>query len=576
MRTTLTTLTTLALILATAAGAHARGSVLKVDEGRAYIDLGTEAGVAVGSVVTLYHVISVKHPVSGKSVRDSFPLAKLRVLNSGAKISVVAVPGSIASRIVAGDEVELASDPQVVIDPWTQPRPSSRASVEGAANRARRLSQIKAAEKRLAIVSEVEAVWSATLGKPIEERIAMWKAYLDDRPESPYRSAVQQALSELESMTAEAAERARMSPEERRARAQIKKLSKLDPDFRGGRGFFLNPPTRTDEGVPVDLSFLVAFPDKVENAWLYYRSEGAHSYKRAQLTPSGDAYLKATVPGDAVRPPGVEYFVEVLEAGEKAPVAVLGANDSPETIAVTAKPGPEPRDERGRSEIKMFLDYVDFDGLGADRDNDQYVHSEIDFMYRFRKKGIHSLRLGFGTMRGTGGPKDVIDEDPQGCLDGNGVFRCRDVSYNYAYTELEWRLGPYVGLALRPQWGSAFNDPDSNDEADRDFFSAFGLRGRLRFGREEGSNLLLGAAATQRLGKLFEASFNWAALPEVPLVASIQVTDQPVIEDFGVRLMVDAGWKRYSWFYPSLRLAYQARDIDHAGPSAGFAANFNW
>lgn len=565
-----------AVLAATTTAAHARGSVLKVDQDRAFIDLGTDAGVAVGSVVTLFHVISVKHPVSGKPVRDTFPLARLRVLNSGARISVVAVPGSIASRIVVGDEVELASDPQVVIDPWTQPRPSSRSTVEGAASRARRLSEIKAAEKRLAVVSQVEAVWAGTLGKPVEERIGLWKQYLDDNPESPYRSAVERAVAELEAMTAEAAERARMSPEERRARAQITKLSKIDPAFRGGNGFFLDPPGRTDEGVPVELSFLVAFPDKIEGGWLYYRTDGAHGYKRAALTASGDSYMLATIPGDAVRPPDVEYFVEVLETGEQNPVAVIGDNDAPQTIEVVARPGPDPRDERGRSQITVFLDYVDFDGLSPNKDKDQYVHSEIDFMYRFRKRYVHSLRLGFGTMQGSGGPKDVIDDDPENCLDETGVFRCRDVGYNYAYTELEWHIGPYVGLALRPQWGSAFRDREPVAGENREFFSAFGMRGRLRFGREEGSNLIIGAGGTQRLGKLFEAAFNWAVVPEVPLVASIQVTDQPVLEDFGVRLMVDAGWKRLDWFYPSLRLAYQARDIDHAGPSAGFAANFTW
>ena len=570
------TLAIFVVLACTGAIAHARGSVLKVEEGRAFIDLGTEAGVAVGSVVTLYHVISVKHPVSGKPVRDSFPLAKLRVLNSGSKISVVAVPESIASRIVAGDEVELASDPQVVIDPWTQPRPSSRSTIDGAAARARRLSEVNAAQKKIAIVSEVETVWSQTLGQPIEKRIALWKNYLDHRPESPYRSAISQALSELESMTEEAAEAARMTPEERRARAQIRKLSRLDPDFSGTGGFFLRPPKHTDEGVPVDLTFLVAFPDKIQSGWLYYRPEGAASYKRTELRAAGDSYLKGTIPGDAVRPPNVEYFVEVLEVAGQSPAAVHGSNADPETLSVTASPAVDPRDERGRSQITTFLDYVDFDGLSPDRDFDQYVHSEIDFMYRFRKRYVHSLRLGFGTMQGVGGPKDIIDDDPTGCVDTTGTFRCRKVGYNYAYTELEWHLGPYVGVALRPQWGSAKRDRSPIAGEDRQFFRAFGMRGRIRFGREEGSNLLLGAAATQRLGKLFEASFNWAVLPEYPLVASIQVTDQPVIEDFGVRLMVDAGWKRYDWFYPSLRLAYQARDIDHAGPSAGFAANFKW
>jgi hypothetical protein len=30
------------------------------------------------------------------------------------------------------------------------------------------------------------------------------------------------------------------------------------------------------------------------------------------------------------------------------------------------------------------------------------------------------------------------------------------------------------------------------------------------------------------------------------------------------------------WFYPSARVSYQARDIDHAGISGGLAMNFDW
>ena len=43
-----------------------------------------------------------------------------------------------------------------------------------------------------------------------------------------------------------------------------------------------------------------------------------------------------------------------------------------------------------------------------------------------------------------------------------------------------------------------------------------------------------------------------------------------------VRLIGDVGYRSVSWIYPSLRLSYQARDIDHAGVSGGLAMNFDW
>ena len=50
----------------------------------------------------------------------------------------------------------------------------------------------------------------------------------------------------------------------------------------------------------------------------------------------------------------------------------------------------------------------------------------------------------------------------------------------------------------------------------------------------------------------------------------------PVVEDFGVRLIGDVGLKKIGWFYPSLRVSYQARDINHSGLSGGAALNFDW
>ncbi len=103
-----------------------------------------------------------------------------------------------------------------------------------------------------------------------------------------------------------------------------------------------------------------------------------------------------------------------------------------------------------------------------------------------------------------------------------------------------------------------------------------GARGRIRLGEELGTNLVLGAAFTSHVGTMLEAAYHWLAKPVVPVQITVQVTDQPVVEDFGVRLIADVGVRKLSWFYPSARVSYQARDIDHSGFSGGFALNFDW
>ena len=86
---------------------------------------------------------------------------------------------------------------------------------------------------------------------------------------------------------------------------------------------------------------------------------------------------------------------------------------------------------------------------------------------------------------------------------------------------------------------------------------------------------MLGAGFTDALGTLLEAAYNWLP-PVVPVQLTVQVTDQPVVEDFGVRLIADVGVRHCPGSIPSVRLSYQARDIDHAGISGGFAMNFDW
>jgi hypothetical protein len=280
--------------------------------------------------------------------------------------------------------------------------------------------------------------------------------------------------------------------------------------------------------------------------------------------------------------PSLQWYVEVA-AGDGPPAVALGSQTAPRELTVEREVV-EPPVQQGRSHIDAHVDYVDFDGkLGGGFD--QYYQAEIDFMYRFLDP-IYAVRLGFGTMSGKGGPKDVIDADPTGkCLDVTGEYRCKRVTFSYVYTELEHRLRPNVAVMLRPQAGLVTSDfdPDgsggrctSSDIAGCEFRTGFGARLRIRLGDEAGTNLVIGAAFAQRVGTLLEAAYHWRPRPAVPVLLSVQVTDQPVPEDFGVRLIADVGWRRLPWFYPSARLSYQARDIDHAGVSGGFAMNFDW
>lgn len=585
-------LAALAALLAGAGPALAdAGTVLAVDGGDIYVDLGASKGVGDGSRLTLLHAVVATDPVSGETLRDLFPIGTLTVIKSGDQVSLAEAPAAILARVEVGDAVELASAPRTFVDPWldhlerAQRRLARATAAEAPPDpRAEQLERRRQAEREVADAGAVRATLARTLGRPIAERIVLWQELLAAAADSPHAPAIRAEIDRLrEQMQAEEkAAAVQTSPLERRSRQRAARLAALAPRVQLSATLAARPPARAYEGTAIPLAFVVLRPTEVHRALLYYKGAGDDGYQRVELTPGGDQYLRAAVPAAAVRPGELSWFVEVVPAAEAAPIAALGRQDAPRRIQVDAaveEPAPVIDD---RSRVTVLVDYVDFDGGGGDG-FDQYYQSEIDFMYRFYRP-IYAMRVGFGTMGGVGGPKDVID-DSEACVDEGGNFRCRRVTFSYAYTEVEYRYSQVIAFMLRPQFGFGASDRFPNSDVDRCFgpevegceiFSSFGMRARVRLGAEKETNLTLGVGVTENVGTLFEAAFTWDVIPVFPIVLSAQVTDQPVPEDFGVRLIADLGWRALPWVYPSVRLSYQARDVDHAGLSGGVAANFDW
>ena len=566
-------------LVAVPVAAEARSTVLKKDGANVYVDVGTDEGVVAGATLALHHVISVVHPVTKKRLRDTFVLGTMKVVSAGRTLCVAAASPELAARVAVGDEVDLASPSTPWHDPWREDEPAEATAA------VRRDDPAAAAQAKIAAAEAVSRTFDATLGRSIEERIAIWNGFLTANPQSPFVGGVKRELAALTaqrdveaSLAEEAAEAGRAGP----AAALAGKLEALAPHVMLAGPLAWTPPTRAYEGAPVPFAFLILRPEGVRAAWLSYRTVGEATFHRAALVVEGDT-LRGELPGAGVAPPDVEYFVEVLgdragaDAAEPEPIAVIGAPDRPVHLAVDASVEEPKPDRVGRSRITMFLDYVDFDGGGAGG-YDQYLHGEVDFRYRFRGT-VDALRLGFGSITGVGGPTDVIDDAPDGdCRDQFGVYRCRKVGFTYTFVELEFKLNDVVALMVRPTAGGAYRDeapPDATDVA-RIYSSAIGLRTRLRFGHEDETNLVIGAGLTEDVGTTFEAVFTWDVIHAFPIVLAAQVTDQPVIENYGVRMIADVGWRGLSWVYPSARVSYQARDINHTGVSGGVAVNFDW
>ena len=555
--------------------AAAEPVVLAVDKSAIYVELGARDGVGAGTELELLHEVTVKDPRTGQTLRDHFALGTMTVHRSGEKISIAATNPELAKRVIAGDRVRILSPLKKFADPWAE---------RIAASKGASTVVIAPLPGKLGVdhTALVRAAWQETLGRPPEHRIARWLALLESDPQGPYRAAVQAEISSLKSQIAQrdaALAKARSSnandvaPRIQRLAAA---LSPTDP----AAVLVAAPIARAVPGRPIQLGFLIKAPQAFSEAYVYAKAPADPGFKRIPLARDGDAYLRGAIEAAQVRGPRVEWYVEVIESSGEA-VSVLGSRTLPRVIAIDDDVREAPI-EAGRSHIDAHVDYVDFDGK-FNKGFDEYYQAEADFTYRFLKP-IYAVRLGFGTLSGEGGPKDVIDEG-NACMDGSGQFRCRKVTFSYVYTELEFRIRPNVALMLRPQAGLLTTDRVSGSTQDRctgadiagcEFLTGVGFRARLRLGEEQGTNLVIGAGFTEEIGTLLEAAYHWLPAPKIPVQLTVQVTDMPVPENFGVRLIGDVGYRSLSWFYPSLRLSYQARDIDHAGVSGGLAMNFDW
>ena len=574
-----------AVALAMPGPAAAEPVVLAVTADHIYVDVGGQHGVGAGTALELQREIIARDPSTGATLRDRFALGELTVVRAGDHVCEAVPDDATRGRVKVGDRVEILSTGARYVDPWAERVAASRRALPTvSATTGAPIRDRGEAERTVAAAAVVQTAWRETLGKPPAVRVAVWQQFIDGHPDSPYLAAIRKEMASLAEQ-ADALDRAAAAatapgPVVDRRQALAAALIEL----RGGGNvdsiLWSSVPGRVRPGDPVAFAFVVPTALPAGAAWLYVRSDGSGSFARVPLTADGDAYLRATVPGDQVRAGELAWFVEIGDH----PVG-QGSREAPGQIVVDADVG-EPPPARARTSIETSLDYVDFDG-GLAGGFDQYYQADLAFTYRFLTP-VHAIRLGFGSLSGKGGPKDVIDGDfSKKCLDGQGVYRCRQVDFSYVYTEVEFHPRSNLAVMLRPQAGVLTTDTspmagngsrckDASSLDDCEFFTGLGLRARVRLGDERGTNLELGVGITARVGTLFEAAYRWAPTAKVPIKLSVQVTDLPVPEDFGVRLVGDVGWRGKRWVYPSLRVSYQARDIDHAGLSGGLGLNFDW
>jgi len=307
------------------------------------------------------------------------------------------------------------------------------------------------------------------------------------------------------------------------------------------------------------LSFDVRDPQLAGTIFVHASPSQRTEWTRIEALREGAGY-HALIPPALAAPPGFRYFVtERMPDGTERPVFAEAAR--PHTVHVTRPRDVEDELQRlaarngQRSTLTLSADAIDFGDrrLGsAGTVHDRYYRLEAGYAYSFLSH-IDSIRLSIVRVRGEGASwtdgdallatPPVVDETSPGIDYGRAEVAI------LAREELRFRAAVLLGASQR-----GFE---------------YGGGGSVLLGDADSANLELGVERITTLGTTGRLRMGFAALPRVPMGATIEVSSFPTGDDSGVRLLFDAGYRFGPVTQLVLRGGYQARTSVTGGPAVG-------
>jgi hypothetical protein len=520
------------------------GSIVRIEPDDVIVDIGSSQGAADGDLVGLWRPLTLRHPVTGKTLTDRFLIGELRLVQVRPTLSLAKPEGKLSREPAKGDIVVLArkaaptpiasasSSASGAPPPPLAPPPSSSAPAEAAAD-----PDAKALNEMMLSLR----------GTDPQTRITAYEKFVAAHPKSAYARVLWEEAQAL--------------------RVLLAKSREEEPAVIPPRVMSWNAPSRTITGVPLRLAAELSGP--VVGAVLNARRAGEPTFAARALSSAGPGYFAVTLPASIVQAPGIELFIEAVgPTGATTPV--LGSAADPSSIAAESiEPLPSPKGTLASTAV--WTDYASFNAKKA---NDYVFQTEGYFGLRFADEGLRAIRSGFGVYRGVGGTLHELDDLG---LDG------RSVGLTYGYLEAEYAFMPNFSVALRGIIG--LREDGLNG----------GAQGFFRIGNDRETNLLFGGEILGGIGIRGITQLEWNTFKRWPIVLRTEVTNQPAgisVQsangigvtptasvgggEIGVRAITQVGYRVTRGLVVAGRFSYQGRTINHAGPGAGAAVGYEW
>lgn len=512
----------------------AEGLVVHAGDGEVVIDLGAQAGLAPGSRLWVFRKVAAVHPLTQRRIEDRVFAGALHATEVGARLTIardisgLRQPPRVGDSIIYVPPAPAALPPPPAAAPSTPPPPAPVPE--------------EPADTRPPEQRALSAATSASLGRPLTERIANFQRYLDAHPLGEHVDAVRKEIAYLEDLLA----------------AERKLAVALQPP--GGTPLARadhSAPVQHDAGTPLEVA--VAFTDehRVEQLRVLARREGEPRYHTVAMRRDGDSFYRARLPDALVEEPGnVEYVVEAVRTDARLePVA--GSIGRPFKVRVVPA---QREDPSGHSDASARFEWAEF--FLARPGGDFFTQTEVAFDYGVRWGMVHAFRVGAGNITGSGGSKDAVEKGRDSALE--------QVAYSYGFAELEIQPVEQLGLSARLIGGT--NQRAREAVLDR----VTGVEARLRAGPAAGPHLVLGGGVIERHGARLFAEARATALEKFPLRGAVEVTSLPLGLDPGVRVTADAGWRPLDWVSFRVIAGWNARTIDHQGITLGGGVSMSW
>ncbi|MBI2898287.1 MAG: hypothetical protein HYY06_32355 [Deltaproteobacteria bacterium] len=532
--------------------ARSEATVVRLDGADMLVDVGSASGARVGSAFQLFRSITVRHPATGRMLRDRFRIGTIELRSVGESLSIARPIDDLMRAPAVGDIVVPISTepspphpapapPPVVAPPIVSPGPPPRPA-SGAPRLVVPASSHAAPSPVTPGPSREEQVWLATIGRPPEQRIELYLQFLGQNPTSPHAARVRDEIEYLRTSLPPIAAAGIAAP-----------ASPAMPRLHGA------PAETLRTGDPAVLAFQIdgGRESPYRNGLLYVRRQGEPVYRHLRLGADGDGYLRARIPSLMAAAPGYEYFVDVTDAEGRA-IPAWGSATEPVAVAVEPPPGP-PEAVASRSRVDLSAEWADvgsgtFDGVGRP---EHFSLVEGHFLQRVDWGPLYGYRVGFGVYDGVGQPLEAYEK-------GSGIEPASSTVI-YGYHELEVAASDFVHLMMRVEVGM-------HDEG-----IVGGGQGRIRIGSERATNIVVGGDIMDEVGQRAFFAFNFFPAEQVPVLTQGEVFNQSI--DGGdpmFRLVSQVGYRLAKAATVSARGSYQLRNIKHGGFGGGLSLTFDW